>query len=94
MQEFRFPDIVKYLNVKIFNLMSRTNETRQIKWHESCTCICRLDTSICNNKQKWNEDKCRCECKELIKVSVIKEMLGIHVIVNVSLLNLVMLVNI
>ena len=29
-------------------------------------CICRLDTSICNNKQRWNEDKCRCECKELI----------------------------
>ena len=25
------PDIVKNLNVKVFNLMSRTNETRQIK---------------------------------------------------------------
>ena len=21
---------------------------------------------VCNNKQRWNEDKCRCECKELI----------------------------
>ena len=29
------PDIVKNLNVKVFNLMLRTNETRQIKWHES-----------------------------------------------------------
>ena len=28
------PDIVKNLNVKVFNLMSRTNETRQIKWHK------------------------------------------------------------
>ena len=27
---------------------------------------CRLDASVCNNKQRWNEDKCRCECKELI----------------------------
>ena len=27
---------------------------------------CRLDPSVCNNKQRWNEDKCRCECKELI----------------------------
>ena len=27
------PDIVKNLNVKVFNLISRTNETRQIKWH-------------------------------------------------------------
>ena len=26
----------------------------------------RLDASVCNNKQCWNDDKCRCECKELI----------------------------
>ena len=26
----------------------------------------RLDASACNNKQRWNDDKCRCECKELI----------------------------
>ena len=23
--------------------MSRTNETRFIKWHETCKCVCRLD---------------------------------------------------
>ena len=60
------PDAVKNLNVKVFNLMSRTNETRHIKWHETCKCKCRLDASVCNNKQHWNYDKCRCECKELI----------------------------
>ena len=27
------PDVVKNLNVKVFNLMWRTNETRHIKWH-------------------------------------------------------------
>ena len=34
---------------------------------------CRLDGSVFNNKQRWNtglnaknDDKCRCECKELI----------------------------
>ena len=59
-------DIVKNLNVKVFNLMSRTNETRSIKWHNKCKCICRLDKIICNNKQKWNKDKCRCDCKKLI----------------------------
>ena len=32
------PDIIKNLNIKVFNLMSRTNETRQIKWHESYKC--------------------------------------------------------
>ena len=46
--------------------MSRTNETRHIKWHETCKCKCRLDASICNNKQCQNDGKCRCECKELI----------------------------
>ena len=59
------PDTVKNLNVKVFNLMSRTNETKFIKWHEKCKCICRLDGIICN-KQRWNEEKCGCECKELI----------------------------
>ena len=28
------PDTAKDLNVRVFNLMSRTNETRHIKWHE------------------------------------------------------------
>ena len=46
--------------------MTLTNETRHIKWHDSCKCICRLDKIICNSKQWWNKDKCICECKELI----------------------------
>ena len=27
------PDAIKNLNVKVFNLMSRTNETIHIRWH-------------------------------------------------------------
>ena len=46
------PDAIKDLNVKAFNLMSRTNETRHIKWHETCRCVCRLDGIICNSKQR------------------------------------------
>ena len=53
----------------MFNLMSRTNERRHAEWHDTCKCKCRLDASICNNKQRWN-DKCRCECKELIDKGV------------------------
>ena len=33
-----FPDFVKSLNVKVFNRMSRTNETRHMEWHETCKC--------------------------------------------------------
>ena len=50
--------------------MSRTNEIKSIKWHKTCKYICRLNEIICNNKQRWNRDKCRCECKELIDKEV------------------------
>ena len=62
--------VAKNLNVKVFNLMSRTNERRDIEWHETYECKCRLDASVCNNKERWNEDKCRCECKGLIDKGV------------------------
>ena len=81
------PDTVKDLNVKVFNLITLTNKTRHIKWRESCKCICRLNKIICNSKQRWNEDKCRCECKELIdKEYVIKDLFGILVTVNVNVI--------
>ena len=63
-------DVLKNLDVKVFNLMLRTNKTRHIKRHETFKCKCRLDASICNKKQRWNDDKCRCQCKELIDKGV------------------------
>ena len=64
--KFCVPDVIKDLNVRVFNLISRTNETRFIKWHETCKCVCRLDGIICNSKRRWNEKKCMCKCKELV----------------------------
>ena len=60
------PDAVKNINVKVFNLLSIVKETKQIEWHETCKCICRLDANVCHNKQRWNKDKWGWECKELI----------------------------
>ena len=34
------PVVVKNLNIKVFNLISTTDETRHIKWHETCKCKC------------------------------------------------------
>ena len=46
------PDVIKKkINVEVFNLMSRINETRQILWHETCKCVCRLSVAVCNSKQ-------------------------------------------
>ena len=41
-------DIVKNLNVKVFNLMSRTKEARRIKLYETCKCECQLFVIINN----------------------------------------------
>ena len=38
---------------------------KDISFHQSCKCGCLLDEKVCNNKQKWNESKCRCECLEI-----------------------------
>ena len=82
-------DVLKNSNVKVVNLMLRTNETRHIKWHKTCNCKCRLDEIVFNNKQRWNDDKCRCECKELME-----EIFGILVTANGNVINHVMLENI
>ena len=47
------PDIMKNITVKVLNLMSRTKK----KKNKTCKCKCRLDVSVCNNNQRWNEDK-------------------------------------
>ena len=88
------PDVIKNLNVKVFNLMSRTNKIRFIKWHEKCKCECRLNAIVCNNKQRWNKNKCRCECKELIDKGICDKGFGILVIVNLNVIQIRILVNI
>ena len=43
------PDVVKNLNIKVFNIVSGTNETRRRESHETCKCECRFNSSVCNN---------------------------------------------
>ena len=75
-------DIVKNKNIEVFNLISRTNETGHIEWHETCKCKCRLIFVIINNIgtkinvvvniKNWST-----------KEGVIKDLFGNLVIVNV-----------
>ena len=37
---------------------------------KTCKCKCRFKHSVCNNKQRQNDDKYKCECKELIDKGV------------------------
>ena len=58
------PNIIKNVNMKVYNFLMRLNETRNVLWHESCKCVCKLNSSACNSKQFWNSDTCRCDCNE------------------------------
>ena len=58
------PNIIKTVNMKVYNFLMRLNETRNVLWCESCKCVCRLNSSVCNSKQIWNSDTCRCDCNE------------------------------
>ena len=58
------PNIIENGNMKVYNFLMRLNETRNVLWHESCKCVCKLNLSVCNNKQIWNSDTCRCDCNE------------------------------
>ena len=58
------PNIIKNVNMKVYNFLMRLNETRNVLWHESCKFACKLNSSVCNSKQIWNSDTCRCDCNE------------------------------
>ena len=72
------PNMAKIIKLKVFNLMSRTGETRHIKFYETCKCKCRLDASK----------------ELIVKVYLIKVLFGIEVIENVNVINHVILVSI
>ena len=58
------PNIIKNVNIKVYNFLVRLNETCNVLWHKSCKCVCLLNSSVCNSKQIWNSDTCKCDCNE------------------------------
>ena len=64
MSKICVPKIIKNVNMQVYNFFMRLNETRNVLWHESCKCVCKLNSSVCNNKQIWNSDTCRCDCNK------------------------------
>ena len=64
MSKICVPKIIKNVNMKVYNFLMRLNETRNVLWHKSYKCLCRLNSSVCNSKQIWNSNTCRCDCNE------------------------------
>ena len=58
------PDVTKSVSMKVYNLLMRANETKNVVWHETCKCVCRLTSAVFNSKQIWNSDTCSCICNE------------------------------
>ena len=37
------PNVIKSVNMKVYNFLMRLNGTRNVLWYESCKCVCRLN---------------------------------------------------
>ena len=61
------PNKINNVTLKVFNMTKGINESKILIRLISCLCRCELYCSKCNSKQKWNSNKCQCECKESIK---------------------------
>ena len=59
-----FPNKREDLNLSVFNMITRINESKTLTKHISCECKCKFDGGKCNLGQWWNNDKCQCECKK------------------------------
>ena len=48
-------------------------EPKTLTQHIPCSCKCNAVVRKRNSNQKWNNDKCRCECKNPVKYCVCRE---------------------
>ena len=51
-------------------MMTGINESKILTKHIPCECKCKFDGRKCKPNQKWNNNKCRCECKKIIYVDM------------------------
>ena len=53
----------KDVNLNVFNMIRRINESKTLKRHLSCDCKCKFDGRRYNLNQKRNNDQSQHECK-------------------------------
>ena len=42
------PNVIKGINMQVYNFLTMLNEIRNVLWHESCKCVCKLNSLIIN----------------------------------------------
>ena len=65
------PDVIKKINVKVFNLMSRINEKRHMLWHVICRFECKedlVDKMVCDKGFSWNPSNCERKCDKSCEI--------------------------
>ena len=58
------------VNVKVFSIITKTNQTKAMVKHISFDCKCKYNSKYkykykykaCNSNQKWNSKTFQCEC--------------------------------
>ena len=64
------PDSITNISVKDLIRYRKKIVFKNISFRKNCKCGCLLDEKVCNNLQKWNGDKCRCECLKIKKCDI------------------------
>ena len=77
------PSKTEGLNLSVFNMITGIKESKILTKHMSCKCKCKFDGIKCNLNQWWNNDKCRCECKNIIYVKNMFQIL-VHAFVIIK----------
>ena len=57
------PNKAEDLNIHVLNISTAMNESKILANHISCESKCKFDGKKFNSNQKWNNHKCRWECK-------------------------------
>ena len=71
------PDKTENANVNVFNMITvfiRINEQKTLAKHISCECKYKFHGTKCNSDQKWKNELCQYECKNLIKYHTCEEL--------------------
>ena len=65
-------------------MITGINELKTLTKYISCKCKYRFDRKKINSDQRWNNDECRYECKNVKYVKKIMFGIQLHVIVKME----------
>ena len=66
------------------NMITEISESKTLTKHISCKCERKIGGSKCSSNQKWNNDICRCECKNYQTCKNITVGILLHVFVRIQ----------